>query len=60
MARAVLPKATASELWLLAGQVDRDDACNDGAPTLEEDSDLDCWDDDDDENFLGEMMAAMI
>ena len=39
MSRAVLPKATAEELWLLTGRVDRDDGPNSRAPPLDEDGD---------------------
>ena len=41
MTRAVLPRPTSQELWLLAGQVDRDDGDDGRAPPLEEDCDVD-------------------
>ena len=41
MTRAVLPRATAQELWLLAGQVDTDGGGDSRAVPLEEDADLD-------------------
>jgi hypothetical protein len=37
MARAVLPRASAQELWLLTGQTDRDINDGDRAPPLDED-----------------------
>ena len=46
MARAVLPRATAQELWLLAGQVDRDGEDARGLLPLEEDGDFDDLEDD--------------
>ena len=41
MARAVLPTASAQELWLLAGQVDRTDGDDARLPPLDEDGDED-------------------
>ena len=41
MARAVLSRASAQELWLLAGQVDTDGGNDSRALPLEEDADLD-------------------
>ena len=37
MARAVLPRATADELWLPAGRADRGDGTGDRAPPLDQD-----------------------
>ena len=37
MARAVLPRASARQVWLLAGRIDRDDCRTERAAPLEED-----------------------
>ena len=46
MARAVLPKATAQQLWLLSGQVDRDDGEVERALPLEEDETIEIVEED--------------
>ena len=40
MTRAVLPRVTTQELWLLSGRVDRADGDDARAPPLDEDGDL--------------------